>query len=73
MAPFFDVLTFIFSFILLTETFLRLFEQNKTHVMFQWLTDIAKEYSGSQNSQFDPQDEQVRLSENESPSIRKEI
>ena len=52
---------------------MQLFERNKNHVMFQWLTDIAKEYSGSQNSQFDPFDEQVRLSADESPSVRKEI
>ena len=55
------------------ENFLKLFERNQDHMFFKWLNDLPKEYSGTLNAQFDPQNEHVLVSERTSPSTRKEI
>lgn len=55
------------------EVFLRLFEQNESHVLFKWFHDLSKDYTGTLNAQFDPTEEQVKVSARISPTTRKEI
>ena len=40
------------SLMVFVETFLQVYERNKTHALFEWFNDLAKEYSGNVNGQF---------------------
>lgn len=53
--------------------FLRLFEQNESHVLFKWFHELSMDYMGTLNAQFDPTEEQVKVSARISPTTRKEI
>lgn len=41
----------------LVETFLQVYERNKTHALFEWFNDLAKEYSGNVNGQLNAEEQ----------------
>ena len=47
----------------LVETFLQVYERNKTHALFEWFNDLAKEYSGNVNGQLNAEEQYMQVSD----------